>query len=221
MKYILGIWRDHLKQTGKKKLPLVVPIVFYHGRKPYIYSKDIRDLIDAPKPLVESVLFEPFHLIDTYKIQDEVLPEHPWVGIMAFFMKHIFEKDILPYLREVMPILRQLEKLDGSNFVQILLKYVLTTAETLNLEAFVEVVQEGLSESTGENVMTIAEQLIERGIKKGFLRCGHEVLLRLLKKKFSNVPTHYQELVEQADETKIYKWSENIIDAKTLEEVFG
>jgi len=65
--------------------------------------------------------------------------------------------------------------------------------------------------------MTIAEQLM----KKGFLRCGHDLLLRQLKRKFRAVPTHYQNLVEQADETKIYRWSENIIDAKTLEEVFG
>jgi len=64
--------------------------------------------------------------------------------------------------------------------VQILLKYLLTTAEVPNLEAFVTTVQDGLSESTGERIMTIAEQLM----KKGFLRCGHEVLLRLLKKIF-------------------------------------
>jgi len=167
----------------------------------------------------------PFHLVDTHKIPDEKLREHHWAGIMAFFMKHIFERDFLPFLREIMSDLRQLEVKEGSNFVQVLLKYVFTTAETSNLESLVETVQEGLSELTGEKMMTIAEQLIERGMHQGmqlgFIKGEHALFTRMLKQKFKFIPIEYQKLVEQADEAKIYKWSENIIDAKTLEEVFG
>lgn len=223
-KYKIDIWADVLKQTGEKNLPLIIPIVFYHGRDPYIYSKDIRDLVAAPKDLVEKTLFAPFYLIDTHEISDEELRKNHWFGIMAFFMKHIFARDFLPFLQEVLSDLQILEQEDGSNYVIILLNYLITTAEIPNIETFVETVKEGLSASTGEIIMTIEEQLIERGIQKGMqkgiLQCGHEVLMRQLKRKFLVVPENYRQRINQANETQIYDWSENLIDANTLDEVF-
>jgi len=221
LKYMIGIWSDYLKQTGGKKLPLIVPVVFYHGREPYRYSRDIKDLIAAPKSLVERVLFSPFHLVDTHEIPDEKLREQHWFGISAFFMKHIYARNFLPFLREVLSDLRGLEEKEGSNFVQVLLKYVLSTAEIPNLEAFVTTVQEGLSAPTGEKVMTIAEQLIERGKREGIHQGVHALFTRLLRRKFSILPMHYQQLLDHADEAKINKWSENLIEARTLEEVFA
>ena len=147
LKYMTRIWDDHLSQMkGKKEgktLPLIIPIVFYHGREPYTYSRDIRDLITAPKELIEKHLFTPFHLVDTHAISDETLREQHWFGTMAFFMKHVFERDFLPYLKEALAVLHQLEQSDGSNFVITLLNYIVTTAE-INVEKFIETVKEGL-----------------------------------------------------------------------------
>ena len=163
IQYMCRAWDNHLDQTQEKELPLIIPIVFYHGRQPYTYSRDIRDLITAPKDLIEKYLFAPFQLVDTHAISDETLRKQHWFGTMAFFMKHVFARDFLPYLKEALSILHQLEQSEGSNFVVTLLNYVVTTAE-INVETLIETVKEGLSTSTGEQIMTAAEQLMQRGI---------------------------------------------------------
>lgn len=100
-RYIVSIWDDYLKQNGGKILPLVIPIVFYHGKSPYTGPTDIRDLIVAPAHLIEALLFKPFHLIDTHQIKDETLREQEWAGVMAFTMKHIHKRNFLILIESI------------------------------------------------------------------------------------------------------------------------
>ncbi len=41
-----------------------------------------------------------------------------------------------------------------------------------------------------------------------------------LRRKFSIVSGHYQKHVTQANESQIHEWSENLIDARNLDEAF-
>ncbi|MBS0359568.1 MAG: Rpn family recombination-promoting nuclease/putative transposase [Proteobacteria bacterium] len=235
--YTVGIWSDHLKQTKSKRLPLVVPIVFYNGRKPYSGSRHIRDLINAPSELITQVLQDPFHLVDTHTLEDTRLQEQLWAGLMAFVMKHIYTRDIINYIKQIAPELQKLEVIGGgSDYIVLLLNYVLTQGETAQAKALLEFVEHELSPQVGEKIMTIAEQFIEQGKKYGIqeginrgidqgitqgIRQGqHTIFIRQLERKFSLIPQAYQELIKQADEETLLSWSECILYAKTLEEVF-
>ena len=74
---------------------------------------------------------------------------------------------------------------------------------------------------------TIAEQWIEQGRLEGELRGelkgkleGSSNSLRLLvKRKFGNVPSNVKSRIEQADFETLQRYLENIIDAKTPEDV--
>lgn len=231
LKYMMRIWDKHLSQMKEKKgdktLPLIITTVFYHGREPYTYSRDIRDLISAPKELIEKHLFTPFHLVDTHAISDEKLREQHWFGTMAFFMKHIFTRDFLPYLQDALAILRQLEQSEGSNFVVTLLNYAITTAE-INVEKLIETVKEGLSTSTGEKIMTAAEQLIERGkqyglqqgLQQGELKGEQIMLMKLLHRRFPSIQSTYENRIKNACAEDLLQWGERILDAKSVDEVF-
>lgn len=231
LKYMVRIWDDHLKQTNAKKnnkpLPLIIPTVFYHGHRPYTYSRDMRDLVAAPHELVEKYLFTPFQLVDTQTIPDEALRKQHWFGTMAFFMKHVFARDFLPYLKEALGILRKLEQVKGSNFVVSLLHYVVTTAE-IDAEALIETVKEGLSTSTGEKIMTPAEQLIERGkqygmqqgIQQGKVEGRQALLMELLNCRFPSAQASYENRVKNAQDDDLLLWSKKILSAKSVEEVF-
>jgi predicted transposase/invertase (TIGR01784 family) len=185
--YILSIQADHQKQNKSDTLPLVYPLVFYHGHKAYPYSTDIRDLIAAPADLVEQVFFKPFHLIDTHALADEDLKRLHWAGVMEFMMKHIFARDVLPYLKQIIGILRDLEKADGTDYIVTMLNYVLVAGETASPEEFVETLKKELP-AVEEKVMTIAEMLIEKakqtalnqGINQGVQKSRHEIAIRLL-----------------------------------------
>jgi predicted transposase/invertase (TIGR01784 family) len=193
LQYICNAMDQYLRKTGGKQIPLIIPMVVYHGRKPWNYSTNIKELIDAPKELIDAYFLKPFTLIDLNKIEDEVLKKRTWVGVMELTLKHIFARDIMPYFLDIVELLQQLKKLGKKQFIEIVLRYIIDRGEMSNKDAFVEIVRTGLAEN-GENVMTIAEQFIaegrqrgleegmQKGMQKGIEITKYEIAERLLAK---------------------------------------
>jgi predicted transposase/invertase (TIGR01784 family) len=175
LKYTCNIIDAHLKKyktalKGKaKKFPFIYPMVIYHARKPYGYSTNINDLVDAPKAFVDQYFLKPFQLIDLGEIEDEQLKKHAWSGVMEFALKHIFARDLLPHIKNIANLLAQLDQLDGREFVEIVLQYFLGSGELKDREQFFELINDSISYEVGGDIMTLAEQFIEEGIEKGKL----------------------------------------------------
>jgi hypothetical protein len=87
--YKIGIWHDHIKADTKskkdKKLPLIIPLVFYVGKEPWTASLELKDLIDAPAELIEQFLYKAATLIDVGQMSDTLLVEQSWAGALAYF----------------------------------------------------------------------------------------------------------------------------------------
>ena len=64
--------------------------------------------------------------------------------------------------------------------------------------------------------MTLAQELQQRGIHLGEVA----IITRQLKRRFHQVPESYLTRIEQADAETLLSWSDKILDAKSLEEVF-
>jgi predicted transposase/invertase (TIGR01784 family) len=184
--YILAIQAGHLKQTKSKLLPLVYPLVFYHGKKPYLYSTDIRDIIAAPRDLIDQVLFKPFQLIDTHTLGDEKLKQLQWAGVMEFMMKHIFARDFLPYLKQALSILRELEKNGENDYIITVLRYAMEAGETGTPAQLVKVVKAELSD-TERNFMTTAEWLRKQGREEGMEKGKREGKIESLRQVANNL----------------------------------
>jgi predicted transposase/invertase (TIGR01784 family) len=168
IQYTCNILDEHIKkQKGKKSLPLVYPIVIYHGKQTYPYSTNINDLVNAPKELVEQYFLKPFQLIDLGRIADEEIKRNAWVGVMEFALKYIYARDILPYLRSMAEIMRQVDLAGGRNYITIVLEYLLEKGETYNKNAFFELINKEILPEMESDVMTIAEQLRMEGRLEG------------------------------------------------------
>jgi hypothetical protein len=61
---------------------------------------------------------------------------------------------------------------------------------------------------------------LEQGVKKGIRQGEAQVLLRQLALRFGNLPQGTGEQVESADADTLLRWSERILTAETLDEVF-
>jgi flagellar biosynthesis/type III secretory pathway protein FliH len=72
--------------------------------------------------------------------------------------------------------------------------------------------------------MTGAEQLIEMGKKEGMqqgeLNGERMVLRRQLLKRFGSIPSNYIEKLDNASQEILLEWIDNVIEAKTLDDVF-
>ena len=163
LKYILRIMDDHLNQ-GNNCLPVVYPLLFFQGVKPYSGTTDIFDLFGNNRELAKSTLLQPFQLVDVGQIPDEQLRRRLWSGTMEFVFKHVMIRDLLPALEHIKPEIIRLEHEDGTNFIIILLEYILNAAENIDEQQLVNYIQHTLSPEMGDIVMTIAEKLRKEGI---------------------------------------------------------
>ncbi len=104
--------------------------------------------------------------------------------MLSLIMKHIRDRDILVTLKQVMGWLKALEQAGSTDYIVLLLNYCLTTGETLDIQEFVQIVQQELSQEAGEKIMTIAEQFEAKGIEKGKAEGEIETLITIAKKAF-------------------------------------
>jgi len=165
-KYMHQICSNHLeKHSGVKYLPLVYPLVFYTGQAGYNAPLTLWELFKEPE-LAKSFFIEPFQLVELHKIDDEELRKHVWSGTMAFIMKHIFERDIFPFLKEIEPLLKEIGK-ENIIYIENVLWYILEKAESNAAETVVEFFKEIVPEEKRVKIMSIADTLIEKGVQKG------------------------------------------------------
>ncbi|MBF0097995.1 MAG: DUF4351 domain-containing protein [Magnetococcales bacterium] len=59
------------------------------------------------------------------------------------------------------------------------------------------------------------------GAQRGKQEGEANVLLRQLKRRFGQVPAHIAELVATADLSQLEAWTDRILDAKTLDDIFA
>ena len=107
LKYMCLVWDKHIKSFSKKRegsktLPIIYPLIFYHGREsPYPYSCDFLDCFDD-KILAEQILHHAFHLIDTTQIPDEELMQHGTAALFEVIQKNIFKRDMQQVLDKIL-----------------------------------------------------------------------------------------------------------------------
>jgi len=183
LKAEVDIMVRHQQTHPKQPLPLIYTILVYHGEKPYRYSLDIRELVSAPKHLIDAYFLRPPHLVDLTTIEDKELQKHFRVGLLQFMLKHIYASDILPDLRRIMSLMRDVEQLGGKDamFVETLIYYVASTGKINDLAQFKQLIEVELPE-TGEKMMgTVFEALRKEGGEKVRLQLAE----RMLKDKVS------------------------------------
>ncbi|MEM9243306.1 MAG: Rpn family recombination-promoting nuclease/putative transposase [Pseudomonadota bacterium] len=165
LSYQIKIMKAHLKKDYKK-LPLVFPIVLYHGRSPYNEPTDLYACFDHPA-LARKYFLKPHGLIDLTRMADEDILKYKWASVMELIFKHVFARDVLPVFEKLAQtgIFQKLVKEDGSHYVLDMVYYTIKAAEVSDPERFKQLF-ENTEEIRGE-IMTIAQQLEQRGIEKG------------------------------------------------------
>lgn len=167
-RYIIQVMEEHVYKKKHTVLPIIIPIVFYNGEKKYPYSTDLFALFGEHQALAQSILLQPFHLVDLNEISDEKLKELNWMGIMAFAQKHIFDADFMPYLKELGLLLKRLESVGATEYIITTITY-LFNAGFEDKQPMVKLLSEHLSDRIGGQVITLAERLEKKGFEKGIL----------------------------------------------------
>lgn len=104
LRYAVAAMQRHL-DAGHKKLPLVIPVLFYTGkRSPYPYS--IRWLDGFADPVLAGKLYsDGFPLVDVTVIPDDEIMTHRSMAALTLMQKHIHQRDIATLMDRLVTLL--------------------------------------------------------------------------------------------------------------------
>jgi len=175
MRYAIAAMQRHL-EAGHKKLPLVIPVLFYAGlRTPYPYSTRWYDEFDDPR-VAENLYGGAFPLVDVTVIPDDEIMTHRSMAALTLLQKHIHQRDIAS-LTDRLATLFMADYLSSPQ-VLALIHYLMQTGESADHEAFIRELAHQVPQH-GDALMTIAEQFEQKGIEKGRTEGKREAALEI------------------------------------------
>ena len=163
IRYAVAAMQRHL-DAGHKKLPLVIPVLFYMGKRtPYPYSTNwLQEFTD---PALALKLYSgDFPLVDVTQIPDDEIMQHRSMAALTLLQKHIRRRDIAELTDRLSTIL--LTDTLSSSQIASLIHYIIHAGDSINAEVFIRGLA-GRIPLHKEEIMTIAQQLEQNGIKKG------------------------------------------------------
>ncbi|HGG5995587.1 TPA: Rpn family recombination-promoting nuclease/putative transposase [Salmonella enterica subsp. diarizonae serovar 61:r:z53] len=162
-KYTIRAMDDHLKK-GYKTLPVVVPLLFYHGDvRPYPYSMDWLDCFEQPE-LARRVLSKPWPLIDVSVLDDDDIKTHRRMALLEMVQRDIRLRDGRELLGRLVQLIQT--GLNSREQVEAILRYTILNGMTgEDISPYINQLSGDIPEY--EDLMdTIAQQLIRKGAEQ-------------------------------------------------------
>ena len=91
LRYMALIWEDSLKTPGRKKLPFIIPIVFYHGKEKWT-GKPLRQLFPQETPFAPYIPDFALLLYDLSKVPEETLQAGLTNNAMLLLLKALHDE---------------------------------------------------------------------------------------------------------------------------------
>ena len=180
-RYKVAIMQQHLNQ-GNKKLPVVISMLFYHGKGQYPYRLKLIDCVEDT-PFAKAHFFDDPLLIDLNVLPDEEIYRHKQLAFLEIVQKHIFTRDLEDIADHIIKLIKRV-KPDHDLFNQ-LVYYMLVKGETANVNQVIEKLK--TIEDYEEDIMNAAQQLKQQGRQEGLYEGRQEGLQKGEYRKAINI----------------------------------
>ncbi len=179
MRYAIAAMQRHL-ESGHKTLPLVIPILFYQGRRsPYPWS--MRWLDNFADPETASQLYSgAFPLVDITVIPDDDIMQHRSMAALTLVQKHIRQRDMAQLLDKLTQLL-MLEQMSGQQ-ITVLVNYMAQAGDAEDTRTLLYGLAQRVPQHGGL-LMTLAETWLaegmEKGVQQGIKEGKHQALVQV------------------------------------------
>ena len=233
LKYMLEIWEAKCKKENSNELPIVIPLVIYHGSDEWNIKTTLGEMIKGYKELPEDVKkYVPdyeYLLYDLSSYTDEEIKGEVQLRILIAIFRDVFTKDNKAIIETVLRAAEHLGKLEdqhtGIEYFETFLRYILNAGQKLTKEDIEDIIKkvETRYPEGSEVVMTLAEQYREEGELRGELRGETKALskaaVRLLTKKFGKVPEEMKNKISKLDADVLEVIIDSIFDYEKIDDV--
>lgn len=234
--YIVRIWERWLREHPGQRPPAIIPIVLYHGERPWSGPVSLHQTIDLPPDLL-----------------DALAPHLPGFELVVDDLSRASEDEIERSTRDTLAMLALLLLKSGAHApdpmttrllghlaaamadepgraaVERAVRYLYNVAEFDGDRLRARLAEAGTDKQLEEVIMTAADRIraegfekgiergIEQGIEQGQAQGRVVVLLRLLGLKFGELPDDVRARIERADIPTLDRWAERILTAPDLD----
>jgi predicted transposase/invertase (TIGR01784 family) len=240
LRYQVRIWEDWLAKHPKAKaLPMIIPVVMYHGLTPWSEPRMFDALLDVPasvRPAVAPFLIQFAYLLDDLsEISDDELRDGAMMTALAKLVAMCFKHartraDFIKILTRWMDVVREVAQAPhGLKALAQVLCYILEVNDHVEEDELKQLLEREIGPEAKEAIVTAGQQLIEQGrqqgIKQGIEQSRQrlqEVLLRLLRQRFGDeINAHVERHVATASVEQIETWTTRVLSAATLAELLA
>jgi predicted transposase/invertase (TIGR01784 family) len=237
LRYQVRIWEswraDHPAATT---LPMIIPIVMYHGAAPWSAPRTFDALLDVPpgmQPALDPYLVRfGYLLIDLSEISDDELRSRAMMTalgkLVAMCFKHARTRaDFVELLGRWIDVVREVVGApNGLQALEWVLRYILQVSENIQREALQALLERELGPEAKDTIVTVGQQLIEQGrqqgIEQGRQQGFQEMLLHLLRQRFGDeVDDQIERRIRAASTGQIEAWTSRVLSAATLAELLA
>ncbi len=166
--YIVKIWKMVCSQSTVEKLPVIIPLVIYHGAKPWNVGLKLSDLLhQVPDAVKEHVPDYKYILHDLSLLSDEEIKGSIKVRLFVEVLANAFKRDIINKMAGILQLIAELNKIEGEGiYGEVALLYIMRVRNDLPVKKIVQIDREIKTNMEGL-IMSVAEQLIEKGREEG------------------------------------------------------
>ena len=216
IRYVLKIWAMEM-DTGNFPvggLPLVIPIVFFHGREPWTVPCSIQEMIHAPEGLEHlAQSFGHYVLHDLGRIAPQELSKGVEVRAALLALARAFRDSVSDADDDLL-----VAGVAETELGRYLLTYIIQQV-SLPLERIeAALVRAGTDPAKVEKVMGTAAQI---WMEQGRIEGKADTFLRLARLKFGELSSAHTEQVRNASPEQLDSWLEALLTARDIDGILG
>lgn len=225
LKYMIEIWEAKRDKEQEKQLPIVIPLVIYHGRSAWTIPTSLSELLMGYDTLPEDIKgyvpnFE-YELFNLSQFSDEEIKGNARTKIAVRLFRDMSTKTGKPLLWSFIQATHYLYELNDQQtalgVMKTMMHYLFSTAKDITQKDVEEMIHqiEMSHIDGGELAMTLAdmwreegmqkgiEQGIEKGIEKGMAigetKALSNMALIQLTNKFGELPQNVRDAISKAN----------------------
>ena len=212
LRYLIAIWYRYLTGGGGKPLPLIIPMVVYHGAEPWNVPLGFSALFDPNPALARIVPDFRYFLSDLGAQADNELSRFALLrsGLMA--LKHATRDADIVSIEAIITA-----EIWHDLFCGVVIKYIFRAFRQIDRDEVVRLLTTIKEKAGPAMVSNIAQEWIDEGKAMGIAN----LLTRQLRHRFGSLPAEVTARMKDADTDALETWGEKLLDARTLDEVFA
>jgi len=163
LSYVIRIWEREVRE-GRPLSP-ILPMVIYHGDRPWNVALSIDELVDCPVSMREYLVKFTCPIFDVTGTSEDSISGDPFLQSMLQLLKYGRTKELVERLRAILEMLKGVQPGLVEDWILAIGVYVMSVNKSITQEEFAETVRAVWPVQIESG--SLADKLLEKGREEG------------------------------------------------------